>query len=271
MAKQLIAYLCTLSLFPLLFAQDTKRSVCNLQYPIWKCSGNVARFDGDAYVKIVGGLSGTFGGSNSLNIDFSKDPHITKAVIDTDVPLILSTFAGAQIESIEISGFNKSIRNLCLFADKQKLPGLTHVSIHNTSIRQFANNQLRNCMEINFPISPEEQLMITVEDSTIHTTSFRKPTANQNEKSTVIFHKINVIKCIILKNVVFEDVQEILFEKESLGEDRLLPHLDANNVTIATTYQTESCPSSSSSNSMFHTTLLNSLFTFAILMFLDMI
>ena len=60
-------------------------------------------------MQIVGGLSGTFGDSNRLNIDFSNDPLITKAVIDTDVALILATFAGAEIESIEISEFGVNV------------------------------------------------------------------------------------------------------------------------------------------------------------------
>ena len=137
---------------------------------------------------------------------------------------------------------------------------------------------------INPTIYLNANLQITVEDSTIRTASFHKAAANQKAQSTVNFHQTNAIKYIRLKNVVFEDIQEILFEQKSLGDDILLPQLDADNVICAnsclcnvrranstTTYQTKNCPSPSSSNPLFHTTLQHSLFAFALFMFLDLI
>ena len=81
------------------------------------------------------------GGLNKMSLDFSKDPYIQKVVIDSQYGIEIASIAGRKISSIEISGVNVTIRDLCLFSSKTKLPKLNIVQIQAATIREFSQHQ----------------------------------------------------------------------------------------------------------------------------------
>ena len=88
------------------------------------------------------GTSGVLGGSlTKMNLDFSKDPYIQKVVIDSEFGIEIGSIAGIKISSVEISGVNVTIRDLCLFSSQTKLPKLNMVQIQDATIREFSQHQ----------------------------------------------------------------------------------------------------------------------------------
>ena len=87
--------------------------------------------------------SGVLGGSLSkMNLDFNrKDAYIRKVVIDSEFGIEIASIAGRKISSIEISGVNVTIRDLCLFSSKSKLQELTKVQIQGATIRELSQHQ----------------------------------------------------------------------------------------------------------------------------------
>ena len=80
-----------------------------------------------------------------LEPNFSEEPEINQVVINTELGLTISSIAGSSISSITLSGFNLTIKDLCMFTSQEKLENLNSAVIQDARLVNFKRHQFRNC------------------------------------------------------------------------------------------------------------------------------
>ena len=91
-------------------------------------------------------LGNLFGTKNQgLDINMSNDPEIENIRIDFSGALNISSVAGESIKSIEITGSDLTIQNLCVFLTMKHLKNLRRIKIKDTTITNFELEQLKKC------------------------------------------------------------------------------------------------------------------------------
>lgn len=172
----------------------------------WDCTDNEATLQGSALNAAVPAL---FGIRRSLNAKFIQEEDIRSVKIATDINIEIKSIEGPQVTSIEISGRNKVIETICPFLDRDRMPELNRVWIHDAQIHGFSdyqycgNNTLfKRLLDVNFPNNGVE---IIIENTTIHL----KP--RSDEQDFIIFEQDVRLSKLILSHVKFMGTRDLFF------------------------------------------------------------
>ena len=89
--------------------------------------------------------NGIFGGDPGLNIDMKEDPEIKHLKIKSTSGLKISSIAGNKLSSIDISGSNLDINNLCSLIVPKNVENLKSLNVRDATIVNFGGKQLQDC------------------------------------------------------------------------------------------------------------------------------
>jgi len=179
------------------------------QTTVWRCYKNeggktVAMLKGDVLKDLIPPY---FFGTEfrPLGAKFSDDvEHLN---IHTDVPVEVKSVAGRNLKTISVSGKQKMIKDLCIFAQPQLLPNLVSVAVHNSELEAFGYQQFLECLTPRMQERNGQPFEVQLLHSTIRMDPAKSP------QSLLTFFDLPELTKLRLVNVSF-------------------PELDANQLVI---------------------------------------
>ena len=94
-----------------------------------------------------------------MNIDTNDDPDIKNLIINSKSGLTIKSIAGKKLSSIDLSGLDLEIVDLCSLIKREKLGSLNRFHIEDATLVDFDTIQLEGCYDPSSK-SPPKQLEV---------------------------------------------------------------------------------------------------------------